>query len=121
MNKKIDVLDEIEKEISIMMIEQSFKASTIEEIYRFNLQINEKYLIQVKQDCPFTNLLDIRTTEAFVVDYLKIQNSRFSLCFCYVNNYGLDAYVPLEEVKIIKKIFIAKKLYFQTTKYQHRA
>lgn len=39
----IDILDEIEKEISIMMIEQNFKASAFEEIYRFNLQINEKY------------------------------------------------------------------------------
>jgi hypothetical protein len=100
----INILDEIEKEISLLLVEQELKISTIRDIYSFNPQLNEQYLIQVKQDCPFTNLPSISIVKAFVIDFLQIQSSKFKLCFCYVNNYGLDSYVPFEEVKIIKKL-----------------
>jgi hypothetical protein len=82
----------------------SFKTSTIEDIYIFNPKINEQFLIQIIELCPFTDLLDIYTLKAHVVDFFQIQDSRFNLCFCHVNNYGLDSYIPLENVKIIKKL-----------------
>jgi hypothetical protein len=95
---KIDIKQKSEKNL------ENFKTSTIEEIHCFNPQLNEQYLIQTIQSCPFTNLLDISTLEAFVVNFLIIQDSKFNLSFCYVNNYGLDCYVSLDDVKIIKKL-----------------
>jgi hypothetical protein len=69
-----------------------------------NPQIKEQYLIQVVQICPFTNNEQITKIKGVVVDFIKIQNSKSNLSFCYVNNYGLDCYVSFEEVEIIEKI-----------------
>ncbi|MCG3711551.1 hypothetical protein L5F64_00315 [Aliarcobacter butzleri] len=85
-------------------ITTSFKTSTIEDIYIFNPKINEQYLIQTIELCPFTNLLDVCTSKAYVIDFFQIQDSKFNLCFCYVNNYGLDSYIQFEKVKVIKKL-----------------
>lgn len=71
---------------------------------KFNPQIEEKYLIQVIQICPFTNIEETTKVKAVVVDFIKIQDSKSSLSFCYVNNYGLDCYVSFEEVEIVEKI-----------------
>lgn len=73
-------------------------------IEKFNPQIKEKYLIKVIQICPFTNIEERTEVNAQIVDYFPIQGSKFNLCFCYVNNYGLDCYVSFETVEIIKKV-----------------
>lgn len=80
-----------------------FKTSTIDDIYIFNPKIDEQYLIQLIEVCPFTNFSELYTLKANVVDFFKIQDSKFNLCFCYVNSYGLDKYIPFENVKIIER------------------
>lgn len=73
---------------------------------KFNPKIGEKYLIEVMQICPFTNIEEKTEVNAKIVDFFQIQDSKFNLCFCYVNNYGLDNYASFETVKIIKAEFL---------------
>jgi hypothetical protein len=81
---------------------KNFRASTLKEILEFDPQVGEKYIIQTIQMCPFTGIESVDDSEATVVKYFRISNSNFGTCFCFVDNYALDCYIPFENVKIIK-------------------
>ena len=67
--------------------------------------INQFYIILCGDICPFTGKKSIQTFKAKAINFLNLPNTKYDFCFCYTDSYGLDSYITVENVKILKRVF----------------